>query len=102
LTRKGYIDLASSFKLVGLSRVTDDTEAADVFEVICSSVFDLSRVLVGGRCCLRSIADAGAALVTVVTAPMPFTDDFTTGSSFVLSSTRSSIGIGYKISLAKT
>jgi hypothetical protein len=33
-------------------------------------------------------------LVTVVTAPIPFTDDFWTGSSLVLSRTRSCIGIG--------
>jgi hypothetical protein len=94
LTRKGYIDLASpSFELPVLILVTE------LFEGVCSSGFAFSLVLVRGRCDLGS--RAGAAFVTVVTAPIPFTEDFTTGSSLVLSSTRSSIGIGYRISPAR-
>jgi hypothetical protein len=100
LTRKGYIDLASpSFELPVLILVTEDTVAIELFEGVCSSGFAFSLVLVRGRCDLGS--RAGAAFVTVVTAPIPFTEDFTTGSSLVLSSTRSSIGIGYRISPAR-
>lgn len=97
------MDLASpSFEFVGLSRDTEDTVATELLEVVGSRVFDLSSVFVGGRCGLGSTAEVGAAFVTVVTAPIPFTEDFTTGSSFVLSSTKSSIGIGYNISPVRT
>lgn len=93
------MDLVSpSFELPVLILVTVETVAIEVLEGVCSSRFDFSLALVGGRCDLGS--SAGAAFVTVVTAPIPFTDDFTTGSSLVLSSTNSSIGIGYRISPA--
>jgi hypothetical protein len=55
--------------------------------------FCRSRPLVTDRFNLESEPE-GAVLVTVVTAPMPLTEDFTTGSSLVLSSTSSCIGIG--------
>jgi hypothetical protein len=97
LTRKGYIALSVSFVAVGASLVTDETVVIELFELVCSRVFDLSSPFVAVRATLGSKAVLEEDLVTVVTAPIPFTDDFWTGSSLVLSRTRSCIGIGYRI-----
>ncbi len=92
--RNGNMDFALSSRLVEVTIfVVDaivDTEAV-VFE--CSNEVGRSPFVLA-RLSLVSVAD-GAVLVTVVTVPKPLTEDFTTGSSFVLSRTRSSIGIGY-------
>jgi hypothetical protein len=76
------------------SRVTEVIVATEVLEVVCSRVFVRSMPLVTVRLSLGSELEL-AVLATVVTAPIPLTEDFTTGSSLVLSSTRSCIGIGY-------
>jgi hypothetical protein len=85
---------SASFVTLGVSLVTDVTVVTELLELLCSRVFDLSKPFVTVRLNLGSTAVLDAGLVTVVTAPMPFTDDFTTGSSLVLSNTRSCIGIG--------
>jgi hypothetical protein len=79
---------------LGASFVVDAIVATELFELVCSRVFDLSRPFVTVRPILGSRAVLDEDLVTVVTAPIPFTDDFWTGSSLVLSRTRSCIGIG--------
>lgn len=70
-------------------------DAAEEWLEDCSRVEIRSKlVLVEDRVILLSELP-GAALVTVVTAPRPLTADFCTGSSSVLSTIRSCIGIGY-------
>lgn len=92
--RNGNMDFASPSRLVDVTVL--DTDVVDVTEVlvfVCSKVLGRSPFVLT-RLNLTSVADP-ALRVTVVTAPRPFTEDFTTASSFALSRTRSSIGIGW-------
>jgi len=85
--------LSASLVVDGASLVTELTVVMDWFELVCSSVFARSMLLVPARFKL-SLDSEPAVFVTVVTAPIPLTEDLTTGSSFVLSRTSSCMGIG--------
>lgn len=50
----------------------------------------------GGRVALISAAEGTCREETVDTVARPFMEDLMTGSSFVLSSTRSCIGMGFQ------
>lgn len=73
--------------------VTEEIVDTELPVLVCSKLVGLSP-FVGGLMRRASAEDAEAGFATLVTAPIPLTDDLTTGSSFVLSRTNNCMGIG--------